>query len=77
MMKLKGGVASSISGYQVFSIVVILLIAHIVLSILMWSNVIQFANTDSKLATAIPLTVIGVLLLFYMMAIGFTTPIQD
>jgi len=73
-MKLRGGVATSIAGGQVLTIVVILMVAHLTLSALIWSNTIQFASNDAKLATGIPLTVLGVLLLFYMLAIGFSHP---
>jgi hypothetical protein len=76
-MKLRGGVASSLPGGQVLTIIVILMLAHFTLSALMWTNTIQFASNDAKLATAIPLTVLGVLLLFYMLAIGFTNPMSQ
>jgi hypothetical protein len=73
MRKLRGGVATSVPGEQVLTIVVLLMLAHFTLAALMWTNTIQFASNDAKLITAITLTIIGVFLLMYMMAIGFSS----
>jgi hypothetical protein len=69
---LSGGIVRSLSGSTVLTVVVILMLAHFTLAALMWTDVIQFSSSDSKVIVATTLTVIAVLLLAIMMAIGFS-----
>jgi hypothetical protein len=50
---------------HVRTIVLGLVLAHVVLAALIWSDVIKFASTDAKLSVAITLSVLGVLLIVY------------
>jgi hypothetical protein len=71
MKELRGGIARTVPGTVALTVVVILMLAHFTLAALMWANVIQFASNDSKIIVATALTVIAVILLAIMMAIGF------
>ena len=56
-MKLRGGQTTN---YQF--VILALLVAHIVLASLMWSDAIQFATNDTKVVTATSISVIAVFL---------------
>jgi len=63
---LSGGMVQSVTGTQVVAVILALAVAHTVLAILMWSNVIEFATNDTKIAVATTITVIAALLLAYL-----------
>jgi hypothetical protein len=52
---------------QVIALVLALFILHSILAILMWTNVIEFATNDTKIAVATTLTVAAVLLGVYLL----------
>jgi hypothetical protein len=67
---LKGGIKKSVSGEQVLGILTLLIIVHLVLAALMWSNTIQFATSDAKYAAAITISVAGTFLVIYALYIA-------
>lgn len=72
-MKLRGGVASSIPGDQVLTVVTVLMLTHTVLTALIWTDTIKFASNDAKLAVGITVSVLAAFLLIYLLAIGFSS----
>jgi hypothetical protein len=64
---LAGGLVRNVSGMQVIALVLALFILHSILAILMWTNVIEFATNDTKIAVATTLTVAAVLLGVYLL----------
>lgn len=70
---LSGGLAKTVDGVQVVSVVIILMLLTAVLAGLMWTDVIQFASNDAKVITATILTVAFALLFIYMMTLSWQT----
>jgi len=66
-MKLRGGLVKSVPGSQILTLLFALVVVHLVLAALMWSNVIQFAANDTKIIVSTTLTVAGVILVVYML----------
>ena len=67
---LRGGLKKTVSGEQVLSVLTLLIIVHLVLAALMWSNTIQFATSDAKYAAAITISVAGTFLVIYALYIA-------
>ena len=67
---LKGGLKSYISGQQVLTVLTALILVHLILAALMWSDTIQFATTDAKYAAAITISVAGTFLIIYALYIA-------
>ena len=68
---LSGGLAKTVDGVQVISVVIVLMLFTAILAALMWTNVIQFSSNDAKVITATFLTVAFVLLFIYMMTLSW------
>ena len=72
-LALTGGMVSNVPTTQVITIVVILILVHVVLASLIWSNVIQFATNDAKIIVGTILSVAAVLLIVYLVFLSISS----
>ena len=68
--KLRGGISKAgVDRTSLITFLIIILLVHIALASLMWGDIIQFSSNDSKLATAITISVAGTIVLVYLLYI--------
>ena len=68
--KLAGGMMRALPTAQVMSFVLLLLVVHVILAGLMWSNIITFASTDERNLVASALTIVSFFLIVYLLYVS-------
>ena len=67
---LKGGMLHAVPSSQVMTFILILLVVHVILASLMWTNVITFASTEERNLVASALTIVSFFLIVYLLYVS-------
>jgi hypothetical protein len=67
---LRGGMMHTLPTSQVISFVLLLLVVHVVLASLMWTNTVTFASTEERNLVASAITIVAFFLVVYLLYVS-------